>query len=69
MSFQIRQSISSSVAGSSSEDLYAMVEDAIKKCNEHFLPGLGVLFKKWWQQAEPHLKQDAVKLLEKTFNN
>lgn len=44
MSFQIRQSISSSVTGSSSEDLYAMVEDAIKKGDEHFLPGLGVFF-------------------------
>lgn len=69
MSFQIRQSISSSVAGSSSENFYAMVEDAIKKGDEHFLPGLGVFFEKWWQLAEPHLKQDAVKLLEKTFNN
>lgn len=44
MAFQIRESISSSVAGSSSEDIYAMVEDAIKKGDEHFLPGLGVFF-------------------------
>lgn len=30
MAFQIRESISSSVAGSTSEDIYSMIEDAVK---------------------------------------
>lgn len=69
MAFQIRQSITSSVAGSNADEIYAMVEDAIKKGDEHFLPGLGVFFETWWQQAEPHLKKDAVNLLEKSYQN
>ncbi|MFC4355956.1 small acid-soluble spore protein SspI [Chryseomicrobium palamuruense] len=69
MSFQIRQAIATSVAGSDAQEIYAMVDDAIEKGDEHFLPGLGVFFEQWWQSAEPHLKQDAVELIAQKFTH
>lgn len=69
MSFQIRQSIASSVAGSYAQEIYAMIDDAIQKGDEHFLAGLGVFFEQWWRAAEPHAKQDAVKLIAQKFTN
>ena len=69
MAFQIRESITSSVAGSDATEIYNMVGDAIKKGDEHFLPGLGVFFEKWWQSADPQTKQNVAEKLQHTFRN
>lgn len=63
MAFQIRESITSSVAGSDATEIYNMVEDAIKKGDEHFLPRLGAFFEKWWQSADPQTKQNVAEKL------
>ena len=69
MSFQIRYSIASSVAGSVAQEISAMIDDAIQKGDERCLLGLGVFSEQWWQAAEPHAKQDAVKLIAQKFTN
>lgn len=52
MNFQIRDAIKQNVSGNSPEQLKDIVEDAIKRGEEHLLPGLGVFFETWWQQAD-----------------
>lgn len=59
MNFQIREAITANIKGESAEGIREIVEDAIERGDEHLLPGLGVFFEKWWQNAEK-TEQDAV---------
>ncbi|WP_102691111.1 small acid-soluble spore protein SspI [Rummeliibacillus pycnus] len=52
MNFQIRDAIKKNVSGNSPDQLKDIVEDAITRGEEHLLPGLGVFFEAWWQQAD-----------------
>lgn len=52
MDFQIRQAITANMKGESPDGIREVVEDAIKRGDEHLLPGLGVLFEKWWQSSD-----------------
>lgn len=45
--------------GESPDGIRGVVEDAINRGDEHLLPGLGVLFEKWWQSSNQS-EQDAV---------
>lgn len=45
MDFQIRDAISANMTNNSAEDIRGVVEDAIKRGEEHLLPGLGVFLK------------------------
>ncbi|TQR19842.1 small acid-soluble spore protein SspI [Psychrobacillus vulpis] len=59
MDFQIREAISANMKGNSATDIREVVEDAIKRGEEHLLPGLGVFFEKWWKMADD-TKRDSV---------
>lgn len=52
MGFNLRGAIMSNIQGSSQEDVEATILDAIKSGEEKMLPGLGVLFEVYWQNAD-----------------
>jgi small acid-soluble spore protein I (minor) len=51
MDFQIRDAISANMTNNTADDIRNVVEDAIKRGEEHLLPGLGVFFEKLWNHA------------------
>ena len=51
MDFQIRDAITANMKNNSAEDVRNVVEDAIKRGEEHLLPGLGVFFEKLWNNS------------------
>lgn len=57
MDFQIREAIAANLKGNSATDIKEVVEDAINRGEEHLLPGLGVIFEKWWKTADESSKQ------------
>ncbi|WP_413379213.1 small acid-soluble spore protein SspI [Alkalihalobacillus sp. 1P02AB] len=56
MSFNLRGAIMANIKGSSEQDVEATIVDAIQKGEEKMLPGLGVLFEVYWQQADEQQK-------------
>ncbi|MFC7365534.1 MULTISPECIES: small acid-soluble spore protein SspI [Bhargavaea] len=67
MNFQIRDAITANMQGNSAEDIRGVIDDAISRGEEHLLPGLGVIFEKFWQQADPAEKQNVLADLESAF--
>lgn len=67
MNFQIREAITANMVGSSPEDIRGVVDDAIKRGEEHLLPGLGVFFEKLWNQADETEKQRIMTNLSQVF--
>lgn len=56
MDFQIRDAITANMTNNSAEDIRGVVEDAIKRGEEHLLPGLGVFFEKLWNNSDDNEK-------------
>lgn len=67
MNFQIRDAITSNMTNNSAEDVRNVVEDAIKRGEEHLLPGLGVFFEKLWNSAGEQEKSKMVGELAQAF--
>lgn len=67
MNFQIRDAITVNMIGNDASEIREVVEDAIKRGEEHLLPGLGVFFEKWWQSAPEPEKATVLKHLENSF--
>ncbi|WP_213423388.1 small acid-soluble spore protein SspI [Bhargavaea massiliensis] len=67
MNFQIRDAITANMQGNSAEDIRGVIDDAISRGEEHLLPGLGVIFEKFWQQADAAEKQNVLADLESAF--
>lgn len=67
MNFQIREAITANMLGSSPDDIRGVVDDAIKRGEEHLLPGLGVFFEKLWNQADENQKQTMMNNLSQVF--
>lgn len=67
MDFQIRDAISANMQGNSPTDIREVVEDAIKRGEEHLLPGLGVFFEKWWNMTDESNKQSVLSELATAF--
>jgi len=67
MNFQIRDAITANMQGNSAEDIRGVIDDAIARGEEHLLPGLGVIFEKFWQQADAAEKQNVLADLESAF--
>lgn len=61
MDFNLREAILNNVAGSSEQQIEATIVDAIQSGEEKILPGLGVLFEVFWQNANEAQKKDVVK--------
>ncbi|MGX9135516.1 small acid-soluble spore protein SspI [Rummeliibacillus sp. JY-2-4R] len=67
MNFQIREAIKKNVSGHSPDQLKNIVEDAIKRGEEHLLPGLGVFFETWWQNADKKEQESFMSELSKAL--
>ncbi|GAE34084.1 small acid-soluble spore protein SspI [Halalkalibacter akibai] len=51
MSFNLRGAIMANIKGSTDQEVEATIVDAMQKGEEKMLPGLGVLFEVYWQNA------------------
>ncbi|KOO52418.1 small acid-soluble spore protein SspI [Viridibacillus arvi] len=67
MNFQIRQAVKANVQGQSADELENVVEDAIKRGEEHLLPGLGVFLEAWWNHADQQKRQNFMQDLAKAM--
>ena len=67
MDFQIRDAISANMTNNTAEDIRGVVEDAIKRGEEHLLPGLGVFFEKLWNSAGEQEKSKITSELAQVF--
>jgi len=67
MDFQIRDAISQNMTNNTAEDIRGVVEDAIKRGEEHLLPGLGVFFEKLWNSAGEQEKSKITSELAQVF--
>ncbi|SFM07393.1 small acid-soluble spore protein I (minor) [Gracilibacillus orientalis] len=64
MDLNLRKAIMSNVSGNSANDLEATIVDAIESGEEKMLPGLGVLFEIYWQNADESDKTEVLDALE-----
>ncbi|MDQ0298614.1 small acid-soluble spore protein I (minor) [Salibacterium salarium] len=60
MSFNLRSAVLQNVSGHSEEDVEATIKDAVESGEEKMLPGLGVLFEVFWQQAGEEEKNQVI---------
>lgn len=67
MDFQIRDAITANMANNTAEDIRSVVEDAIKRGEEHLLPGLGVFFEKLWNSSDEQEKSKIAGELAQVF--
>jgi len=67
MDFQIRDAISANMNNNSADDIRSVVEDAIKRGEEHLLPGLGVFFEKLWNNSGEQEKSKMAGELAQAF--
>lgn len=67
MDFQIRDAITANMKNNSAEDVRNVVEDAIKRGEEHLLPGLGVFFEKLWNNSGEQEKSKMAGELAQVF--
>ena len=67
MDFQIRDAISENMTNNTAEDIRGVVEDAIKRGEEHLLPGLGVFFEKLWNSSGEQEKSKITSELAQVF--
>ncbi len=68
MNFKIRDAITANMTNNSAEEVRNVVEDAIKRGEEHLLPGLGVFFENLWQHASEQEKENITNELASTFS-
>ncbi|WP_017187299.1 small acid-soluble spore protein SspI [Alkalibacillus haloalkaliphilus] len=64
MDLNLRKAIRNNVAGHNEEQLEATITEAIQSGEEKMLPGLGVLFEMYWQQASEDEKEGILNKLE-----
>ncbi|MFK2824582.1 small acid-soluble spore protein SspI [Bacillus sp. B190/17] len=64
MNFNLRNAVLNNVSGSSQEQLEQTIVDAIQRNEEKMLPGLGVLFEVFWNNADEQEKQHMLQTLE-----
>ena len=67
MDFQIREAISANLKGNSPSEIRDVVEDAIKRGEEHLLPGLGVIFEKLWNTTDESNKEAMLNKIATAF--
>ena len=68
MDLNLRHAIKSNINGNDVNQLQATIVDAIESGEEKMLPGLGVLFELYWNQASEEEKQNLLKGLEEAVN-
>ena len=60
MSFNLRGAILSNISGSNEQEVEATIRDAMQSGEEKMLPGLGVLFEVYWNQADESSRQQMI---------
>ncbi|MFB4165841.1 small acid-soluble spore protein SspI [Alteribacillus sp. JSM 102045] len=60
MSFNLRAAILENVSGHNEEQVEATIQDAVQRGEEKMLPGLGVLFEVFWNQADEQEKERVI---------
>ncbi|MBU9721181.1 MULTISPECIES: small acid-soluble spore protein SspI [Bacillaceae] len=65
MSFNLRAAIMQNITGNSADEVEATIVDAVQSGEEKMLPGLGVLFEVYWNQASEQEKQQVVNEISK----
>lgn len=65
MSFNLRGAILQNVSGNSAQQVEATIVDAIQSGEEKMLPGLGVLFEVFWNNASEEEKNTVVNQISK----
>lgn len=61
MNLNLRHAILQNVAGSSEDQIEATIVDAVQSGEEKMLPGLGVLFEVFWNNADEQQKKEVIK--------
>ncbi|MDQ0160221.1 small acid-soluble spore protein SspI [Alkalibacillus salilacus] len=64
MDLNLRQAIKNNIAGHNEDQLEATIAEAVDSGEEKMLPGLGVLFEMYWQQASEDEKETMLQTLE-----
>lgn len=64
MNFNLRNAVLANISGNNQEQLEHTIVDAIQRNEEKMLPGLGVLFEVFWQNADEQEKQHMLQTLE-----
>ncbi|MBU9714305.1 small acid-soluble spore protein SspI [Evansella tamaricis] len=65
MSFNLRAAILQNVSGNTVDEVEATIVDAVQSGEEKMLPGLGVLFEVYWNQASEEDKQQVINQISK----
>ncbi|QQK81000.1 small acid-soluble spore protein SspI [Salicibibacter cibi] len=60
MNFNLRNAILDNVSGSDASQIEATIVDAVNSGEEKMLPGLGVLFEVYWNEADQEEKQEVI---------
>lgn len=60
MGLNLRAAILNNVAGSNEQQIEATIVDAVQSGEEKMLPGLGVLFEVYWNQASDQQKNEVI---------
>lgn len=60
MGLNLRAAILNNVAGSNEQQIEATIVDAVQSGEEKMLPGLGVLFEVYWNQASEQQKNEVI---------
>ncbi|GAK02968.1 small, acid-soluble spore protein [Geomicrobium sp. JCM 19037] len=60
MGLNLRHAILDNVSGSDASQIEATITDAISSGEEKMLPGLGVLFEVYWNEADETQKQQVI---------
>jgi small, acid-soluble spore protein I len=67
MDINIRNSVKENLKGSTTQEVYQTIQDAISVGEEKVLPGLGVLFELLWQKADTNCKETIVSNIAKAL--
>ncbi|MBB6452054.1 small acid-soluble spore protein I (minor) [Salirhabdus euzebyi] len=64
MNLDLRKAVLHNVSGNTSDQLEATIVDAIQGGEEKTLPGLGVLFEVYWNNADESEKEEVLEVIE-----
>ncbi len=64
MNLDLRKAVLHNISGNSVDELEATIVDAIQTGEEKTLPGLGVLFEVYWNNADESEKEEMLETLE-----
>ncbi len=67
MNLDLRKAVIHNISGNTSDELEATIIDAIQGGEEKTLPGLGVLFELYWQNADEADKEEVLEVLEEAL--